>query len=783
MWSPTRHITDGIYATREDLLGATEELRVLTAGPVIVAAFSGRWLFRSLSLAASEDEGWNTTVIDGLQAAIAEGLEHQADKRAYVAGLLSAALDDTGAETPHHFCFGANLERPGGIALIVAAGRTEGSETEHQAELIAACALASRPAAFSLDTSLELAVLSELRKASEQSRPSVPSLSSTARADTIDGLLRFASGMLRTSAIVVYEADRQNPHRFVHLDRKAFVSTSAAEDRGWMPSRVRLTENLDIPTPPELGGSRFDSLGELVDHCFLSKRRPRRLVGIIADCHRAYCIPYGFDDVRRRPIGVLCLLWPLVDNRNLGPYELAAARMVALHLARGYDTRHSAHAVGLVTGQLSFISNDTRDPSDASEATGCDPVLSARRDVKYIAPSVVQIVNGLVNLSGAMSVTCRILTGTDGASFSRSLVRLHSEGDPCAKNSPDRIALGDSGNSVNAWVAANGSPVYLRTLTPHGGPGYYTSPDLPSYEGLERVAIYRDGIQCELCVPIFAEQRLVGTVNLESDRRYAFDAMAETVREYAQLIGVALLESRRRIGVQTVTEVDGILTYRHQLEAELEELAEEVSDAPQPGSAEAASYRKALEDMRDRVFMRRLEKVEEFGEDVRVADVIAAAMRSLKWARLNTHIHELTVEPWSDTTESVYTAPLAADTARALAFAVAQALHNVRKYGGAGKTLAGRRYSAMFRFGETRLGGRRNLYIAVSSTCAGDAFETLDPQQVFRQPIEHADRVSLGAFLAGEAIRRCGGSAYLRVTPSDEHDPILDAEFSVPAAT
>ena len=773
-WSAVKHIIDGVFATTEDLEAALDGLREATGGPVIAAAFSGRWLVRSLSSARAEDEHWAVDVVGALEAQCREHLDDQQDKVGFVESCVVRALRSAGVVDASTLAFGGGLDRPGGIAVVVGGTGLASAELGDRAEHVAACVLGSRPAAFSLDTSLELAVLSELRQAGERSRPSSPSLVDVSREDTVDSLLRFAAAIVRTHSIVTYEANHAHSQRFTHLDRRSFDPPDGTLPK-WMPSRVTLSEDLEIPAPPELGGSEFDSLAPFVDHCFASKGKPRRLVGLIAERYLTWGIPYGFDDLRRRPIGILCLVWRAEAETLLGPYEVAASRMIASHLARIYDTRHSSLAVGLVTGQLSAISNDPHGPG-ATDALTCDPIFTVRRDVRQIAPAVGEILEGLVNLSGAMSATCRLLSGTEGPSFTRSLVRLHSGGEVGAARAPHRITLDKAHESVNAWVATRGAPVYLRTLVPDEAPDCYTSPDLASYPGLDRVAIYRDEIQSELCVPIFAERRVVGTVNLEAGDPYAFDSVAETVREYAQLIGVALLESRRRIGVDTVTEVDGVLTYRHQLEAELEELAEgDVAEVAVQG------YQIAIERVKSRVFAKRLVTAQEFGPDARVNDAISAGMLSLKWATRHTDISELVVEPLSDAAAEIYNAQIDGDAARALAFAVAQALHNVRKYGGSWDALAERQYSAMFRFDEMVLGGVRTLFVAVSSTAGPDAFSGIDPQQVFREPIERADRVSIGAFLAGEALRRCGGSAYLRLSPGISGSFLVDAEFSVPA--
>ena len=179
--------------------------------------------------------------------------------------------------------------------------------------------------------------------------------------------------------------------------------------------------------------------------------------------------------------------------------------------------------------------------------------------------------------------------------------------------------------------------------------------------------------------------------------------------------------------------------------------------------------------------MRRVADDDDLSEQPTIGDILTAAMASVKWVMREMPIPNLHVGPWTQAADAVYRASVDRAAARALKFAIAQALHNVRKHGGSGDALAKREYPAMFRLSEAELGGTRSLYVAVSSTCPPNKFDSLDPQRVFREPIDQPDRVSLGAFLAGEALRRCGGSAYMRVELSDEHDAIVDAEFGVPA--
>jgi hypothetical protein len=473
-WRPQDLVISGRFASHEDLLACIADLGQQAASPVIVATFSGRYLIDSLSWATNAEVAWKSEVIEWLRQTLFERLPEEADKYALVADSVQSGLRQVGCSQPSARIYGTDLNRPGGVGVVIGIGAPPADESVwRQGQLVAAAALGSRAAAFTLDNSLELSVLSQLRKAGDAARPLVPLLGQPGRGHARKALLRFASEILGAWAVVAYEADEENPHRFDHLDRREVVLRAGSSTPDWMPGRTTLTDGLGVPPPPELGGSDFQSLSELVNHCVSSRRR---LVGRIAGRFRAYGIPYGHDEVRKRPIGVLCVLWESNADRVLGPYEMAGSRMIALHLSRAYDDRHSAESVRLVTSQLSLLS-DLPAPSQLTGLQGCDPLFQNRRDVRLIASSVAQIVKGLANLSGAMSVTCRLVTGAAGPRMSRYLARLHTEGETSALASPQAISL-DETTSANAWVATHGSTLYLRTLQATSYPRLFTSPDL-----------------------------------------------------------------------------------------------------------------------------------------------------------------------------------------------------------------------------------------------------------------------------------------------------------------
>jgi hypothetical protein len=770
-WSATDLALNGTFASADDLQASVDQLHRITGGPVVVVTFSRRLPLRSLTTTRDEDGAESRETVDRLSEELSRylGSARARDKHQYVAQRVVQSLAALGCTSPSTVSFGGGLEQSGRLAVVVGGDGVADGPARAAAEHAATCALGSRPAAVSLETTLELATLSVLRKVTEHAGPEPEFDVATTRSRARYELLKFATGVLGTVAVIAYEASPERPNRFDRLELAEVCPNFGMDLPPWLPDDVVLTTVDEVPAPPELGGSRFKNLGTLVNLCFESAGRPRPLSATIDGRYIAYGVPYGFDEVRRRPIGVVCLLW---SSHNIGVYDMAMSRVVALHLARLYNSRHRDWSVRLVTQQLKAIS-EMRDVPSRRLELDCHEILARRDDVRLIAPTVLEMLRGLVNLSGALSVTCRLVAGAQGDHLERFLVRLHCEGDSSKKRSPGMISL-TKAESANAWVARHGRHVYLRELRDG------TSPDLRSYHGLQRLSIYRDNVSSELCVPIFAERRLVGTINLEADRQHAFDALSETVAEYAHVIGVALLEARRKINVDTVTQVGGFLDHRHRLEGGLMRLSSSLSRDKGIPTTSRRSYVEDLHKIHRVVFMR-VADMATFGSQTSLHDVVTAAMTSLKWTSDASDLSSLTLDPWSQEVQSVLEATLSQDAARALWFALGQALYNVRQHSDGGHVLAGRGFPAMFRFGESPVGGARSVYLAVSSTCDESTFYSLNPEVVFRQPIHNGERMSLGTFLAGEALRRVGGSAYMRVTKSDDGDCFVDAEFSVPA--
>jgi len=460
---------------------------------------------------------------------------------------------------------------------------------------------------------------------------------------------------------------------------------------------------------------------------------------------------------------------------------LAFIRFIGTHLARITNERRAAASVSTVARELALIGSPHDDESPAESLQGCAPGLLNRSDVGFITDSVRRVLQSMVRLSGAMSVTCRLIVGTGDRAFARSLLRVHCEGRDCALDSPDAIDLDDWRNSVNAWVARHGSAVYLRAFPDAESPDVWE--DLGRYPELEGARLYREGVCSELCVPILAEGRVVGTINLEADTERAFDLVAETVEEYAQLIGIALVEARRRIGVSMMAEAGGFLNRRHILEGKLEECGTEVNACSSLSDETRQRLLTTINELTTEVLMHRT-----VGDATRDApattllEVLQESMRSIRWTYSSADPSKFAVGDL-EVFARIGATPLARPVAQALEIAVNQVLLNVRKHGTSSFRPSEWSEAFGFSFGSRMIGGVHNVGIAVHSVCEIAKMQETPSQKVFREPIHRGgERTSLGAFVAGEVVRRVGGAAYFSWRPETRTAGVATAEIMVPIA-
>lgn len=777
-WTPLQLLAHGRFASSENLTSAVNALQAAYASPVIVSTFSAYYLLPTLSRLS----GFGDTV----QAAhILEDMRLDLQNTLRVRGpqavvdcceqIFTTHVDQMPATT----LFGESIERPGDLMVAISVPESIGFMVDSTlAQHVVLCSLGSRTAAFHRNNSLDLWTVRQLRDASERLELRDKPASDDELIDITLGLedvqtrklLDAAMNTMPVAAIVAYNTEGT----YLQLNR----NHAGSLPESLMPERRTIAPDADIlwPVPPM--GSPMPDLGELANLCVVTKYR---LVGSLPDGRRCVGFPFGAEHVGSRPAGAICVVLDGSMDETFGIYEQSLVGLLATHFSRVTFERRWTAAVGFVTTHLREISA-LGNIESTTEPVGCASELRGRMDIRLATPIVMRVLADIASLAGGLSVTCRIIAGGDGPLFSRRLFRLHAVGSGWP-GSPDSIPMDDPTAAVNAWVAIHGRAVYLRSI---GTDSDKCSPDLDRYPGLQSVLMVQDTTRSELCVPVFAEGKLVGTINLEAAAPFAYDAVAKVVEECAQLIGVALLEARRQISVHTMAEAKGFLGRRHELDHKLYDFSKHIDVALADDGEARQTAQSEIQKMREIVYMDSPLPARRSGDPLSINDILQEAALSIEWMYKShkpaAFALEGTMQEFIDLSKTM----VPPDAAEALMFGVAQALLNVRKYGIPHYRLADWTYPVQYALARRPLGGSHTLYVAIKSVCQPADLADLQSNCVFREPIQHlmTGRTSLGTFLTGEILRRSGGSAYFRVENPDEADAeeywFVTAEFGVP---
>lgn len=235
-----------------------------------------------------------------------------------------------------------------------------------------------------------------------------------------------------------------------------------------------------------------------------------------------------------RPIGVLNVERVLPQDSAAGdftPTDLSTLQTIALFFAlrrSGRLTAFSADSLAWLTEATALNPQNTlwTDPPE-------DPARDIPLDMLSARPTLAHIAKRIFELTRSHSVTIRVVTPDQ-----LRLIRFVSW--PPARLDDDLATIRiDHKKSVNAWVARTGMPCYIPNLQNRP-----TQP-FPELEGVIELP-NRGTIRSELCLPIKAHGRLIGTLNLESRHRSDYpEDVAAVVKALAQQVGLAISQARR----------------------------------------------------------------------------------------------------------------------------------------------------------------------------------------------------------------------------------------------
>ncbi len=804
-WDEFDFISTGRFSRPKDLSDAVDRLWATTNSPVLLLTFSPYYLLPSLSaVRVGGDDALIARATHGLamlRATAESTLRDVSDPIGHMSEQGRELLRTLGVENPDARAFGALGEQrqgSGRLGVVVATAQVEPDpdvieDVRVEARRIAGCVFTSRAATFHRENSQDSVVRRNYEAANELIA-SLEDLDPSRNDTSLGDLGDIASQMSR----VRLRSMHQGAHTVLDIDaigvyeRKGETLVRVVPERAEypldFPEVVVIDYDQQMPDAPELGGSSFESIAGPLN---LSFARQSKLFTDIADDWHAITWPFGGTSRVAGFGGVVIMLWRDRHVSPLGAYEVSQVNSIVRRIERELVDGARSESLGRLGAVLGQISRD-RQPPEAEVQDIRRGRLLRRRDIAKALPAIDSTLKFLVDYTQSLSATCRILTGDVGEVFDRSLYRVSVFPEAEGIKSPERIPLHDVASSVNAWTAVNGRPVYLSAIhhieATDEAPAKAEIPDLGLYAGLEAPAVYRE-MRSELCVPIFAEGRLVGTINLESAHPRAYDSTAEVASESANTIGVALLTSRRSIGAELIMDAGGFLDRRHELDRLLHVLREEIRTGNSADSPKLGEWERQVDSILHYIYLQPRLAIADEETNPTVGTTLLEALVHTKWSDTSGGTDELlrfldpdAGEGAKTEFESCLRASIGREQATALKFALIQALGNVRVHSRGAKPAKPWAQEIRLRLHQRTIGGVVNVYVALRSLASLRRLNALDVDKVYREPImiQDDERTRMGAYIAGEVLRRCGGSAFMRVDTYEDVLAVVTGEFGVP---
>jgi hypothetical protein len=451
--------------------------------------------------------------------------------------------------------------------------------------------------------------------------------------------------------------------------------------------------------------------------------------------------------------GVLVLCRQHADEGQYGDYDLAILRNVALRIA----LIDSAIAIDeaslgvLATAKYAASAEPAGAPGRALEVQAyvgspSDNPRPLPVDLERALPGAAAVVEFAARVTGSHSATLRLLTlppqRRSRYVLSRVLAwpldRLNDEDQDIDVNADD---------SVNAYVARTGHVVYLPNIRDRAS--------FTPYRGLDATrALQNRSSRSELCAPICADSRLIGTMNLESPVLYGYSMMSNLVEASAQQIGMLVAAIRRNYLREVLSIGSDVQSSAHDLAGLLSKL-----------NMQSAPYAEQLIDDVKAVLESVIGRLEPSADEVgtissggsrTVGDLLDKASKDSKVAVTLRPSCSLPVD-WDERTE------------RRLYLAFFEILKNCSANG---RTDASGIPAVAALKG--RLAGQDTVDVHVTHRHLPS--QQPNTRVLYRSPVEKEDRLHFGAYTAGAIIRSLGGE----ITAIPLGNQSLDIVVSIP---
>lgn len=474
---------------------------------------------------------------------------------------------------------------------------------------------------------------------------------------------------------------------------------------------------------------------------------------------------------KSRAVGVLTVAKLSPPTSSYGAYDLALLRNIALRLslisattnseaaARTFtrlSTRRFAPRSGasLASGQLQ--TDDSPAPTGGGHAEGPLP-----DDLVATVPAITEGLATLGRVTGSHSATFRAALPSRETDRAHGVVLRRIAAYPQHWLERDGAIQTAEEGGINWRVVLEGRPYYAPVVA--SAKGYLSR---------------RPETVAELAVPVFAEGRVIGVVNLESADRNAYDAQVATAQAFAAHVGLAIADARIAIAGVLHDYATEIVRRGHEMGGECKELRE-------AGSQVGGESGRKVHGIADTV-ERKAKGLRRFDEHVPVGPVGAQTLPRLvehQVAEVGLHKPHLELNP-----RDVWL-PHAPASAEVIGQALQDILINVKRH----SSTHGERPTLELRQG--KWGGRSQDLLVVHNWAA----EPLDPYRAanaFKAPLvrrlgDHQPEEGvigiqvpqLGAYLAGTLIRRIGGDAHLSCEPDGRTRVVMSVPVNNPRDT
>jgi hypothetical protein len=466
---------------------------------------------------------------------------------------------------------------------------------------------------------------------------------------------------------------------------------------------------------------------------------------------------------KARAVGVLTVAKLDSAKSSYGAYDHALLRNVALRLSLISATTNSEAAARTFTRLSSRrIARRGRASMPASIVPGGGDRFGQPNtgllgkplpeDLVATLPAITEGLRTLGQVTGSHSATFRAALPSDETQRPHGLVLRRIAAYPSHwMDDENEIQTAEDGG-INWRVVLEGRPHYAPVVA--SAKGY-----------LQR----RKETAAQLSVPVFVQGRVIGTVNLESADRNAYDAQVATAHAFAAHVGLAIADARIAIAGVLHDYATEIVNRGHQIGGDCNELRLIAERMEQ----EDAARIECIADMIDRKAkgLRRFVELTPPHPDASntFPALVTEQIRKIKLRKVNVECNPK--DAWG------LHPPAATDL---IEEALKDIFHNVKRHA----TTDGGRPRMELRQGVW--GGQRQDLLVVHNR----ASECLDPSReanVFRAPLvrplggqsgEPGTQVpQLGAYLAGTLIRRVGGEVHFSHRPNEQTRIVV----SVPA--